>query len=287
MSFAEGPTPHRAAHRARDGRAVAGAVILGIVVLCAVLAALLSPHAPTMQNVVATRFLSPGSADVNGVFHLLGTDRLGRDVWSRLLFGARVSLAVGVLTMVLSLALGVSIGVAAALSAPATSSLLLGVTDFALGLPRVVLLLLLAALWQPGLVQVVVVLGLTGWMPIARLVYAEARSQLGRPYVQGAFALGAGRWRVAWRHMLPHAAPPVLAAATLGIGSAITLEAGLSFLGLGVQPPAASWGALISSGRDSVVSAPWVGLAPGVALVLVVVACTLLADVLQERGLAA
>jgi len=287
MSSADRSAWHGAVRREWDGRALAGGVILGTVVLAAALAALQSPHGPAMHNVVATRFLAPGSTDVNGAFHLLGTDRLGRDVWSRLLYGARVSLAVGVLTMVLSLVLGVSIGVTAALSAPAVSSLLLGVTDFFLGLPRVVLLLLLAALWQPGLVQVVVVLGLTGWMPIARLVYAEARSQLGRPYVQGAFALGAGRWRVAWRHMVPHAAPPVLAAATLGIGSAITLEAGLSFLGLGVQPPAASWGPLISSGRDSVVSAPWVGLAPGVALVLVVVACTLLADALQERGLAA
>ncbi len=277
----------RAPRRRHDGRALAGAAVLAVIALAAIGAAVLAPHPAAVGDVAATRFLPPGSTDPGGALHLLGTDRLGRDVLSRLLYGARVSLAVGVLTMVLSLVLGVAVGAAAALTRPATTAVLLGVTDFALGLPRVVLLLLLAALWQPGLVQVVVVLGVTGWMPIARLVYAEARAQLGRPYVLGAIALGAGRWRVATRHILPHAAPPVLAAVTLGIGSAITLEAGLSFLGLGVQPPTASWGTLISSGRDSVVNAPWVGLAPGVALVLVVVACTLLADALQERGLAA
>jgi peptide/nickel transport system permease protein len=283
--FIPEPRPLSRPGRRIDGRALFGVAVLTVVAVCAVLAALLSPHQAVNPDVVATRLLSPGTTDVHGVFHLLGTDRLGRDVWSRLLYGARVSLTVGILTMVVSLLIGVAVGAVAALASRSTTTVLLGFTDFALGLPRVVLLLLLAALWQPGLVQVVVVLGLTGWMPIARLVYTESRSQLSRPYVLGAVALGARRWRVAVRHILPHAAPPVLAAATLGVGSAITLEAGLSFLGLGVQPPTASWGTLISSGRDTVVSAPWVGLAPGIALVLVVVACTLVADALQERGL--
>jgi peptide/nickel transport system permease protein len=260
-----------------DRRVVAGSVIVGALVLLAILAPLLSPTAST-ADIVATRFLSPMSRDLHGAFHLFGTDRLGRDVWSRLLFGARISLTVGVLTMAISLLLGVATGAAAAFASRGPSTVLLGVTDFALGVPRVILLLLLASLWSPSAVQVVLVLGLTGWMPIARLVYSEARSQLGRPYVEGALALGANRRRLLLRHILPHAAPPVLAAVTLGIGNAIILEAGLSFLGLGVQPPAASWGSLIASGRDTVVNAPWVGLAPGVALVLVVVGCTLIAD---------
>ncbi|MES1259908.1 MAG: ABC transporter permease [Gemmatimonadota bacterium] len=265
-----------------DQRAIWGGGVLLLLVMLAMVAPWISPAA-NGQDVVLTRFLAPFTRDVHGAWHLLGTDRLGRDVWSRVLFGARISLAVGVLTMLLSLLLGVAVGASAALSRRGIATVLLGLTDFALGVPRVVLLLLLAALWPPSAVQVVLVLGATGWMPIARLVYAETKSQLGRPYVEGATALGAGSFRVLFRHILPHAAPPVLAAVTLGIGNAITLEAGLSFLGLGVQPPAASWGSLIASGRDTVVNAPWVGLAPGIALVMVVVSCTLIADGLQER----
>jgi peptide/nickel transport system permease protein len=187
--------------------------------------------------------------------------------------------------MVVSLVIGIAVGGLAAAGPPAVSAILLSATDFALGLPRVVLLLLLASLWTPSATLVIVVLGITGWMPIARLVYAELRSQLVRPYVESAVALGSSRTRVLLRHALPHALAPVVAAATLGVGQAITLEAGLSFLGVGVQPPAASWGTMIASGRDTVVNAPWVGLAPGVALVLVVVACTLLADAVQDRRL--
>jgi peptide/nickel transport system permease protein len=265
-----------------DLRARLSAVLLATLCVLAILAPLLSP-ATNSQDIVMTRFLAPLARDLHGAFHLLGTDRLGRDVWSRLLYGARVSLTVGVLTMALSLLLGVAVGASAAFAPRGLANILLGATDFALGVPRVVLLLLLAALWPPSEAQVVLVLGLTGWMPIARLVYTETRAQLGRPYVDGAKALGAPRRRVLLRHIMPHAAPPVLAAVTLGIGNAITLEAGLSFLGLGVQPPRASWGSLIASGRDTVVNAPWVGLAPGIALVLVVVCCTLIADGLQEQ----
>lgn len=276
MTIADPTSPRR------DSRTWIGAGVLLLFVALAVIAPLVSPSTST-QDIVLTRFLAPLTRDVHGAFHLLGTDRLGRDVWSRLLFGARISLTVGVLTMVLSLLIGVAVGAGAAFAPRGVSAVLLAVTDFALGVPRVVLLLLLAALWPPSAVQVVLVLGATGWMPIARLVYAETRSQLGRPYVDGAVALGARRLRILFRHIVPHGAPPVVAAVTLGIGNAITLEAGLSFLGLGVQPPAASWGSLIASGRDTVVNAPWVGLAPGVALVLVVVSCALIADGMQER----
>jgi peptide/nickel transport system permease protein len=267
-----------------DQRGRLGLLLLGAVTLTALLAPLLSTVGPEVQrDVVATRFLPPLSTDVHQVFHPLGTDRLGRDVWARLIHGARISLTVGVLGMAVSLLIGIAIGAAAASGSRAASSLLLGLTDFGLGIPRVVLLLLLASLWQPSATLVVVVLGLTGWMPVARLVYAETRSQLARPFVEAVTALGAGRGRVLFRHALPNGMAPVLAMATLGVGNAITLEAGLSFLGLGVQPPAASWGTMIASGRDTVVNAPWVGLAPGIALVLVVIGCTLIADAVRDR----
>jgi peptide/nickel transport system permease protein len=269
----------------RDWRARFGLLVLLLIVAAALLAPLITPAHPSAQpDVAATRFLPPVTVDPYGVIHPLGTDRLGRDVWARLVYGARVSLAVAALGMAVSLVIGIGIGTIAAGGPPALSATLLGVTDFALGLPRVVLLLILASLWEPSALLVIVVLGLTGWMPVARLVYAEIRAQLARPYVESAAALGASRARVLVRHALPHAMAPVLAAATLGVGHAITLEAGLSFLGLGVQPPTASWGTMIASGRDTVVNAPWVGLAPGVALVLVVVACTLVADAVQQSG---
>ena len=272
------------APRGRDPRARIGLWLLGLVAALALLAPAVAPVNPDLQrDVVATRFLAPLATDGHGVFHPLGTDRLGRDVWARLVYGARVSLVVGVLAMTVSLLIGIAVGAAAAGGPPGISALLLGAADFGLGLPRVVLLLLLASLWPPSATLVVVVLGVTGWMPIARLVYAELRAQLVRPYVEASVALGARRLRVLVRHALPNALAPVLALATLGVGNAITLEAGLSFLGLGVQPPQSSWGSMIASGRDTVVNAPWVGLAPGIALVLVVVGCTLVADGVSER----
>jgi peptide/nickel transport system permease protein len=184
--------------------------------------------------------------------------------------------------VVLSITLGVVVGAAAGFGPGAVQLPLLALTDFALALPRVVLLLVLAALWHPSAALVVIVLGLTGWMPVARLVQAEVRSLAARPFVEGAVALGLSRGRVLWRHILPNALTPVIVAAALGLGNAITLEAGLSFLGLGVQPPAPSWGNMIASGRDTLVNAPWVAAAPGIALVLVVVACTLLGDAVQD-----
>jgi peptide/nickel transport system permease protein len=268
----------------RDARELIGAVLLGAMVLIALLAPVVAPLDPTLQrDVVATRFLPPGSTDALGAFHLLGTDRLGRDVWSRLAYGARVSLGVGVLAVLLSVTIGVVIGAASALARGPVATALLAVTDFALALPRVVLLLLLAALWSPSMTLVVLVLGLTGWMTVARLVHAEARALLGRPFVEAALALGASRRRLLLRHLVPNVATPVIVAGALGVGNAILLEAGLSFLGMGVQPPAPSWGNMIASGRDALVNAPWVAIAPGAALVLVVIACTLLGDALQDR----
>lgn len=267
----------------RDLRSRIGMLLLGSIILFALLAPLLTTIGPDVQrDVVETRFLAPFTTDVHQVFHPLGTDRLGRDVWARLVHGARVSLLVGVLGMAVSLLIGIAVGAAAAAGSRFATPLLLGVTDFGLGIPRVVLLLLLASLWPPSATLVVVVLGLTGWMPVARLVFAETRAQLARPFVEAVAALGAGKLRILLRHALPNGMAPVLALATLGVGNAITLEAGLSFLGLGVQPPAASWGTMIASGRDTVVNAPWVGLAPGIALVLVVIGCTLVADAVRD-----
>lgn len=257
--------------------------LLTLVTCAAVAAPLVSSGAPTAQHdIVATRFLPPLASDMAGGFHPLGTDRFGRDVWTRLVYGARVSLAVGALAVLLSAALGIVIGGAAGYWPGAAGTLLLGLTDFALALPRVVLLLLLAAFTRPNAGWVILLLGLTGWMSVARLVHGEVRSLAARPFVEGAVALGLRRRRVLTRHILPNALTPVIVSAALGLANAIMLEAGMSFLGLGVQPPTPSWGNMIASGRDTLVNAPWVAVAPGVALVVVVVACTLLGDALQD-----
>jgi len=266
-----------------DRRGTFGAVALCLTVVVAVAAPLVTTGAPAAQrDVVGARFLPPLAIDRHGGFHALGTDRFGRDVWTRLAYGARVSLAVSGLAVLLSVALGVAVGAVAGYASGAAALALLGMTDFALALPRVVLLLLLTSLWPPSTILVVLVLGGTGWMTIARLVYGEVRALAARPFVEGAAALGAGRVRVLWRHILPNALTPVIVAAALAVGNTIMLEAGLSFLGLGVQPPAPSWGNMIASGRDTLVNAPWVAAAPGLALVLVVVACTMLGDAVRD-----
>ena len=267
----------------RDRRGAFGALVLLVVLICAAGAPLVTNGDPsTQRDIVATRFLPPFSTDVHGDFHPIGTDRFGRDVWTRLVFGARISMGVGVLAVLVSLVLGVIIGAIAGYWRGPISVAMLGLTDFALALPRVVLLLLLAALWRPSTALVIVVLGLTGWMSIARVVHGEVRALAARPFVEGAVAVGARRLRVLARHILPNALTPVIVAAALGVGNAIMLEAGMSYLGLGVQPPTPSWGNMIASGRDTLVNAPWVATAPGVALVLVVVACTLLGDALRD-----
>jgi len=260
-----------------------GFCVLLVVVLSALAAPLVTNGDPnTQRDIVATRFVPPLSSDAHGAFHPLGTDRFGRDVWTRLVYGARISLGVGVLAVLVSLAVGIVVGGVAGYWRGPVSLTLLGLTDFALAVPRVVLLLLLAALWQPSTTLVIAVLGLTGWMGIARLVHGEVRALAARPFVEGAVAVGARRLRVLARHILPNALTPVIVAAALGVGNAITLEAGLSYLGLGVQPPTPSWGNMIQSGRDTLVNAPWVATAPGIALVLVVIACTLLGDALRD-----
>ena len=267
----------------RDRRGALGSAVLLAAILTALAAPLVSAGDPAAQrDVVATRFLAPFTTDGHGVFHPLGTDRFGRDVWTRLAYGARISLGVGGLAVLLSVMVGVAVGAGAAYWRGPVGAVLLAITDFALALPRVVLLLLLGALWRPSALLVIVVLGLTGWMSVARLVHGEARSLAARPFVEAALALGVPRSRVLWRHILPNALTPVIVSAALGIGNAVMLEAGLSFLGLGVQPPTPSWGNMIASGRDTLVNAPWVATAPGVALVMVVVACTLLGDALQD-----
>lgn len=263
----------------RDGRAAAGLAILGLVALAGVLAPIVAPVDPLAQtDVLVTRFLAPFTRDAQGVMHWLGTDHLGRDVLARLVYGARISLAVGVLSVAVSVAFGCAIGVFAASAGGAAERVLMAITDGALAMPRIVLLLALVTLWPSSFVLVVLVLGFTGWMGVARLARAEVKSVLQRPFVEAARAAGVARSRLLLRHLLPNALTPIIIAAALGVGNAIMLEAGLSFLGLGIPAPAPSWGNMIAGGRDALVNAPWIATFPGLAVSLTVVACNLVGD---------
>jgi peptide/nickel transport system permease protein len=263
--------------------AVAAWLLIGLA--AAVLLVPLASHQNPIAigDVLALRLLPPGSRDATGNFHLLGTDRFGRDLFVRMMLAGRVSLAVGLIGSLLASAVGTLVGSLAAWRGGKLDAALMAIADALLALPRLVLLLVCAALWRPGLTTVVVVLVATGWMGVARLVRAELLGVRTQPFVDAAVALGASSQRVLWRHALPNALGPAIVATTLGVGNAILLESGLSFLGLGIQPPQPSWGNMIAGGRDLIVSAPWVAIAPGLALVATVLACTLLGDALRDR----
>jgi peptide/nickel transport system permease protein len=245
---------------------------------------LVAGHDPlAIGDVLRTRLLPPGTVDETGRFHIFGTDRFGRDLFVRMMLAGRLSLAIGIGGSLLAGVVGVLIGALAGWWRGPFDRAAMATTDALLALPRLILLLLCAALWRPGVGSVVIVLAATGWMGIARLVRAEVMGVRTRPYVDAAAAAGTPPFRILFRHVLPNALGPAIVATTLGVGNAILLESGLAFLGLGVQPPHPSWGNMISGGRDLIVTAPWVAIAPGVALILTVLACTLLGDALRDR----
>ena len=262
----------------------ASLIALALVVVAVLVIPVLAGGDPlAIGDVLATRLLPPGSSDADGRFHLLGTDKFGRDLFVRMMLAGRLSLLIGVAGSLLASALGTAVGAVAGWRRGALDAALMAVTDAMLSIPRLVLLLLCAALWSPGTTTVLVVLTATGWMSVARLVRGEVIAARALPYVLAAEALGVPERRALWRHVLPNALGPAIVATTLGVGNAILLESGLSFLGLGVQPPAPSWGNMIAGGRELIVVAPWVALAPGLALVVTVLACTLLGDALRDR----
>ena len=234
-------------------------------------------------DVLGLRLLPPLTSDAQGQLHVLGTDRFGRDLFVRMMLAGRISLAVGIVGSVLAAGLGTLVGAIAAWRGGWIDRVLMALADALLSIPRLVLLLVCAALWQPGLFTVVLVLVATGWMGVARMIRAEVLGVVAQPYVQSAVALGVPSWRVLWRHALPNALGPAIVATTLGVGNAILLESGLSFLGMGIQPPQPSWGNMIAGGRDLIVTAPWVAVAPGIALVATVLAATLIGDSLRDR----
>ncbi len=261
----------------RNDLAMVGLAMIVVLYVIALLAPFLAPYDPIRQeNIVQTGYLAPSTA------HWFGTDRFGRDVLSRVLYGARISLSIGFIAVAISVTLGTLIGAVAGYFGRAVDSLLMRFTDMVLAFPRLVLLIMIVALFKPSTPLIVLVLGLTQWPGTARIVRGEVLSLREREFIQAARALGMSRRRIILRHLVPNVLAPVIVTATLGIGNTIVLEAGLSFLGLGVQPPSPSWGNMVADGRQNLLGAWWVATMPGLAIVFTVLAFNLVGDGLRD-----
>ncbi len=267
-----------AARRFRRNRpAVVGAALVAALVLAALFAPALTPDPLAQPDPVRLQDRAPSAA------HLLGTDPYSRDVLSRTVHGARVSLVVGIGAALLAVTLGAGVGLVAGIAGRRTDELLMRGVDVALALPRIILLLAIFAVWeQVPPIAVLGVIAATGWFQTSRIVRAAVLSLREADFVAASRALGTAGPGVVRRHLLPHVAAPVIVSASLDVGNIILLEAGLSYLGLGVRPPTPTWGNMIMDGKDVLFSAPWVALAPGCALVLTVVAFNLAGDGLRD-----
>ena len=214
--------------------------------------------------------------------HYLGTDTLGRDVLSRIIFGSRVSLKVGFVAVGLATLIGLFVGALAGYYGGWVDSALMRLVDLMLCFPAFFLILAVIAVLEPSIWNIMVVIGLTGWMGVARLVRAEFLSLREREFVTAARALGASDTRLILRHMLPNALAPVMVSATLGVAGAILTESALSFLGLGVQPPTPSWGNILTAGKDNIEIAWWLSVFPGLAILITVMSYNLLGEGIRE-----
>ncbi|HJU90463.1 MAG TPA: ABC transporter permease, partial [Gemmatimonadaceae bacterium] len=236
----------------QDGRAMIGLIVVVLITALAIAAPLIARHDPIDID-LANQLQSPSGS------HWMGTDLQGRDVWARLVFGARVSLAVGVISQSIALALGVTLGLIAGFYGRWVDELVMRLADVTLAFPTLLLLIAMVAALEPSIGVVFVTIGIVGWAGMARLVRGQVLVVRQLEYVQAARALGARDRRIIVSHLLPNVIAPVVIAATLGMAGAIMAEAALSFLGLGVQPPTPSWGAMIADGRDlnQLRNAPW------------------------------
>lgn len=259
----------------RRRMALAGAVMIALLCLIAAAAPVAAPRDPLAQEV--TQRLSAPSLD-----HWMGTDDLGRDVLSRVLHGARVSLQVGFVAVGLMVAIGVSVGIVAGYVGGRTDALLMRIIDVMLCFPTIFLILMVIAFLEPDIKNVMVVIGLTSWTGLARLVRGEVLSLRERDFMLSARGLGLSHGRILLVHLLPHLASPVIVSATLGVGSSILAESALSFLGLGVQPPQASWGNILTTGKDYMHIAWWLSLFPGLAILVTVMSFNFLGEGLRD-----
>lgn len=261
----------------RNRTAVAGLILVVALYLVALVTPFIAPHDPIEQyDLVGLRFVGPSQ-----VFPL-GTDQYARDVLSRVLYGARISLSIGFIAVGISATVGTLVGAIAGFLGGWIDGVIMRFVDMVMSFPRLILLIAIIAIFQASIFLIIVVLGLTLWPSTARLVRGEVLSLREREFVQAAEALGYSRRRIVVRHLVPNVLGPVIVAATLGIGNTIVLEAGLSFLGLGVQAPTPSWGTMVADGRAHLTDAWWLSTFPGLAIVFTVLSFNLVGDGLRD-----
>jgi peptide/nickel transport system permease protein len=277
MVMRQAPSPWTAARRrfVRSRTGLFGAVVLLIVTLAAIFAAQVAPYNPTRQDFRVER--EPPSAE-----HWMGTDEFGRDVLSRVIWGARASLAAGAVAASIALAVGLILGMVAAYYGNRTDSFIMRVMDIVLAFPYILLAIAVVAILGPGLLNAMIAIGIVYVPHYARVVRGAVLSVRAREYVEAARALGARDDRVMVQHVLPNTLAPVIVQTTLNVGTAIIDTAGLSFLGLGTQPPTPDWGNMLSAGRSYVIDSPWIATFPGLAILVTVLAFNLMGDALRD-----
>lgn len=263
---------------ASNRSAVAAAVVLLLIVVPCAAAPLFAPYNPSAQpDIIALRSQPPSLS------HPFGTDPFSRDVLSRLLYGGRVSLSVAVIATLVSITLGTAYGAIAGFAGGVIESVMMRLLDALLSIPRLLLLIAVFAAWrQLALFPFIVIVGFTGWYGLSRVVRGQVLAMKGQDFVISARALGAGRARILLKHILPNVLSPVIVAAALGVGHVILLEAGLSYLGVGVRQPQPSWGNIIQDGSDQIAHLWWISFFPGLAIVMTVMAFNVLGDALRS-----
>lgn len=261
----------------KNRTAVAGLMVITALYLVALVTPLIAPFDPSFQgDLLSQRLVGPSA------LHPLGTDQYARDVLSRLLYGARISLTIGFVAVGIAVTLGTLLGAIAGYLGGRVDSVIMRFVDMVISFPRLVLLITVIALFEPSIFLITAVLGLTLWPGTARIVRGEVLTLREREFIQAAQALGYSKRRIILRHLIPNALGPVIVAATLGIGDTIVMEAGLSFLSLGVQPPTPSWGTMVADGRLNLLNAWWLSTYPGFAIVFTVLSFNLVGDGLRD-----
>jgi peptide/nickel transport system permease protein len=275
MNKAESFSAQTLYHLTRNRLAVIGGTLVLLVFILSIFAPWIAPHNPSTID-IKNILVGPSFS------HWLGTDDLGRDVLSRMLWGGRISLEVGFVAVGIATVIGIILGSLAGFYGGWVDSLIMRAVDIMLSIPTIFLILAVIAILEPSIINIMIIIGLTSWMEPARLIRAEFITLKEREFVIAAHAIGARDSRIIMKHVLPNGISPILVSATMGIGGAILVESALSFLGLGVQPPTPSWGSLLSAGKDNIEIAWWLSAFPGLAILITVLGYNLLGEGIRD-----